>query len=83
MLQEPAKSAGEKCAFDMSRMNRDGTPNLWYGVSACVEDKHIHVRCQMDFISQLFILAESRRRCTPIYNDGELGPALPFPGSYT
>ena len=30
-----------------------------------------------------FILAESRRRCTPIYNDGELGPALPFPGSYT
>ena len=39
-------------------MNRDGTPNLWYGVSACVEDKHIHVRCEMDFISQLFILAE-------------------------
>ena len=30
-----------------------------------------------------FILAESRRRCTPIYNDGELGSALPFPGSYT
>ena len=30
-----------------------------------------------------FILAESRRRCTPIYNDGELGPALPFPVSYT
>lgn len=58
MLQEPAKSAGEKCAFDNSRMNKDGSPNLWYGVSACVEDKHIHVRCQMDFISQLFILAE-------------------------
>ena len=39
-------------------MNTDGSPNLWYGVSACVEDKHIHVRCDMDFITQLFILAE-------------------------
>ena len=57
-MQEPAKSAGEKCAFDDSRLNKDGSPNLWHGVSACVEDKHIHVRCQQDFISQLFTLAE-------------------------
>ena len=57
-IQEPAKSAGEKCAFDESRVNKDGSPNLWYGVSACVNDAHIHIKCDLYFLGQLFRLAE-------------------------
>ena len=39
-------------------MNSDGSTNLYCGISACTADLHVHVKCDVDFIAQLFRLAE-------------------------
>ena len=39
-------------------MNSDGSTNLYCGISACTADLHVHVKCDVDFIGQLFRLAE-------------------------
>ena len=39
-------------------MNSDGSTNLYYGISACTTDLHVHVKCDQNFIGQLFRLAE-------------------------
>ena len=39
-------------------MNSDGSANLYCGISACTADLHVHVRCDENFIGQLFRLAE-------------------------
>jgi len=56
--QEPAKAAGEKSPDCASTYNSDGTTNLYYGISACTEDLHVHVKCDPNFIAKLFRLAE-------------------------
>jgi len=56
--QEPAKAAGEKPADSDPGLNSDGTVNLYTGISACTADLHVHVKCDQDFIGQLFTLAE-------------------------
>ena len=39
-------------------MNRDGSINLYYGISVCATNQHIHVACCPNFIRQLFFLVE-------------------------
>ena len=39
-------------------MNSDGSANLYCGISACTADLHVPVRCDENFIGQLFRLAE-------------------------
>jgi hypothetical protein len=61
--KEPARAAGEKTkedaiAEDGSKLNDDGSVNLFSGISACTKDGHVHVQCDPGFISQLLILAE-------------------------
>ena len=56
--QEPARAAGEKSDESDPAVNSDGSPNLYCGISACPEDLHVHVKCEPDFIHQLFRLAE-------------------------
>ena len=59
-FQEPARAAGEKPADSDPNVNSDGTVNLYSGISACSGpcDQHVHVRCDQDYIGQLFRLAE-------------------------
>merc|ERR1712105_231125 len=56
--QEPAKAAGKKAADADPNLNDDGSVNLYSGISACTKESHVHVRCDPQFISQLFTLAE-------------------------
>jgi len=56
--KEPALAAGEKPADSDPNINDDGSINLYSGISACTKESHIHVRCDPQFISQLFTLAE-------------------------
>jgi len=61
--KEPARAAGEKTGEDKigedgSRLNEDGSVNLFSGISACTKDGHVHVQCETGFISQLLLLAE-------------------------
>lgn len=56
-FQEPLKAAGEKCALADPTINRDGSPNLYVGMSVC-EDSHVHVRACTGFIAELFKLVE-------------------------
>ena len=57
-MQEPAKAAGEKKVDSDPNVNSDGSANLYCGISACTTDLHVHVRCDQNFIGQLFRLAE-------------------------
>ena len=57
-MQEPAKAAGEKTGDCDPNVNSDGSANLYCGISACTADLHVHVRCDENFIGQLFRLAE-------------------------
>ena len=57
-MQEPAKAAGEKTVDSDPNVNSDGSANLYCGISACTSDLHVHVRCDENFIGQLFRLAE-------------------------
>jgi len=56
--EEPAKAAGEKAEDSDPLVNSDGSTNLYCGISACTADLHVHVKCEVDFIGQLFRLAE-------------------------
>jgi len=56
--QEPAKAAGEKSPDCDPLLNTDGSVNLYSGISACTADLHVHVKCDPQFIAQLFTLAE-------------------------
>jgi len=62
--KEPARAAGEKTGEDrigedgITRLNDDGSVNLFSGISACTKDAHVHVQCEAGFISQLLVLAE-------------------------
>jgi len=56
--EEPAKAAGEKAEDSDPLVNSDGSTNLYCGISACTADLHVHVKCDVDFIAQLFRLAE-------------------------
>ena len=58
VFQEPAKAAGEKTVDCDPNVNSDGSANLYCGISACTADLHVHVRCDENFIGQLFRLAE-------------------------
>ena len=58
LFQEPAKAAGEKAEDSDPLVNSDGSSNLYCGISACTTDLHVHVKCDVNFISQLFRLAE-------------------------
>ena len=57
-MQEPAKAAGEKTSDSDPSVNSDGSANLYCGISACTADLHVHVKCDQNFIGQLFRLAE-------------------------
>ena len=57
-FKEPAKAAGEKAEDSDPLVNSDGSTNLYCGISACTADLHVHVKCDVDFIAQLFRLAE-------------------------
>jgi len=48
---------GQDCECD-PHLNSDGTVNMYNGISACSTDLHVHVKCDYDFIEQLFWLAE-------------------------
>ena len=56
--QEPAKAAGELPMEADPKVNRDGSVNLYSGISACTKEGHVHVESDEQFISQLFTLAE-------------------------
>jgi len=56
--QEPAKAAGELPMEADPKVNRDGSVNLYSGISACTKEGHVHVECDAQFISQLFTIAE-------------------------
>ena len=56
--QEPAKAAGELPKELDPKVNRDGSVNLYSGISACTKEGHVHVECDAQFIGQLFTLAE-------------------------
>ena len=58
LVQEPAKAAGEKSEDSDPLVNSDGSANLYCGISACTADLHVHVKCDPNFIGQLFRLAE-------------------------
>merc|ERR1719170_92720 len=40
------------------KVNRDGSVNLYSGISACTKEGHVHVECDAHYISQLLTLAE-------------------------
>ena len=56
--QEPAKAAGELPMDGDPKVNRDGSVNLYSGISACTKEGHVHVECDAHYISQLLTLAE-------------------------
>jgi len=56
--REPLVSVGGKCAAMDPWKNLDGTVNLYGGISVCTTDKHVHVKCDPEFIGKLFVLLE-------------------------
>jgi len=56
--KEPLVAIGGKCPASDPLLNRDGTPNLFSGISVCTTELHVHVKCDTGFISQLFLLLE-------------------------
>ena len=51
------QSYPQDCDCD-HKLNSDGTVNMYNGIYACSADLHVHVKCDHDFIEQLFWLAE-------------------------